>query len=162
MSLHAELLVRVLTHGAIHFVRADLEGEGQCGRRAGLDELRLPLDALPFDLESVWDAPRVGDGERDGACRDRGLRQLDLPLGELGGHRRGGARGSVRGGCCKCHPGQQDQGDVAGRNSKRGSHGDLPPARVRSEEHTSELQSLAYLVCRLLLEKKKKETANST
>src|SRR3989441_9109974 len=28
----------------------------------------------------------------------------------------------------------------------------------RSEEHTSELQSLAYLVCRLLLEKKKKPT----
>src|SRR3712207_7552301 len=27
---------------------------------------------------------------------------------------------------------------------------------VRSEEHTSELQSLQYLVCRLLLEKKKK------
>src|SRR5687767_15378500 len=31
----------------------------------------------------------------------------------------------------------------------------LPPVGVRSEEHTSELQSLAYLVCRLLLEKKK-------
>src|SRR2546425_6455904 len=32
----------------------------------------------------------------------------------------------------------------------------------RSEEHTSELQSLAYLVCRLLLEKKKnKEEANT-
>src|SRR2546425_6554510 len=30
--------------------------------------------------------------------------------------------------------------------------------RVRSEEHTSELQSLAYLVCRLLLEKKKECT----
>src|SRR5687767_15236678 len=29
--------------------------------------------------------------------------------------------------------------------------------RPRSEEHTSELQSLAYLVCRLLLEKKKKQ-----
>src|SRR5205823_14397210 len=29
----------------------------------------------------------------------------------------------------------------------------------RSEEHTSELQSLAYLVCRLLLEKKKKQTS---
>src|SRR5258705_7718098 len=28
---------------------------------------------------------------------------------------------------------------------------------VRSEEHTSELQSLRHLVCRLLLEKKKKE-----
>src|SRR2546425_7911012 len=30
----------------------------------------------------------------------------------------------------------------------------------RSEEHTSELQSLAYLVCRLLLEKKKKKKNN--
>src|SRR3989441_7225865 len=29
--------------------------------------------------------------------------------------------------------------------------------QARSEEHTSELQSLAYLVCRLLLEKKKKQ-----
>src|SRR2546425_7234789 len=33
---------------------------------------------------------------------------------------------------------------------------DLLCPHVRSEEHTSELQSLAYLVCRLLLEKKKK------
>src|SRR5229473_7160129 len=32
-----------------------------------------------------------------------------------------------------------------------------PVHRPRSEEHTSELQSLAYLVCRLLLEKKKKK-----
>src|SRR5437762_9946658 len=32
----------------------------------------------------------------------------------------------------------------------------LPPSR--SEEHTSELQSPMYLVCRLLLEKKKKKT----
>src|SRR2546425_2131440 len=31
----------------------------------------------------------------------------------------------------------------------------LGGGRSRSEEHTSELQSLAYLVCRLLLEKKK-------
>src|SRR3712207_8386127 len=31
------------------------------------------------------------------------------------------------------------------------------PARRRSEEHTSELQSRQYLVCRLLLEKKKKQ-----
>src|SRR2546425_2091464 len=30
--------------------------------------------------------------------------------------------------------------------------------KVRSEEHTSELQSLAYLVCRLLLEKKNTDT----
>src|SRR2546425_8406484 len=32
-----------------------------------------------------------------------------------------------------------------------------PLNQPRSEEHTSELQSLAYLVCRLLLEKKKKK-----
>src|SRR5437879_7100350 len=34
----------------------------------------------------------------------------------------------------------------------------LPDGRTRSEEHTSELQSPMYLVCRLLLEKKKKKT----
>src|SRR2546423_10863014 len=34
--------------------------------------------------------------------------------------------------------------------------------RERSEEHTSELQSLAYLVCRLLLEKKKKQPHPAT
>src|SRR5687767_15487500 len=33
----------------------------------------------------------------------------------------------------------------------------VPSGLGRSEEHTSELQSLAYLVCRLLLEKKKKQ-----
>ena len=32
---------------------------------------------------------------------------------------------------------------------------------LRSEEHTSELQSQAYLVCRLLLEKKKKTIYNT-
>src|SRR2546425_3196764 len=38
------------------------------------------------------------------------------------------------------------------------THGTVPVnvnVNARSEEHTSELQSLAYLVCRLLLEKKK-------
>src|SRR3989441_6259155 len=39
-------------------------------------------------------------------------------------------------------------GDVGGRSV-------LAVVSRRSEEHTSELQSLAYLVCRLLLEKKK-------
>src|SRR5205823_14747089 len=38
--------------------------------------------------------------------------------------------------------------------SSSGTPGGATPSR--SEEHTSELQSLAYLVCRLLLEKKKK------
>src|SRR2546423_12034123 len=41
--------------------------------------------------------------------------------------------------------------DVRGANA-----GCICAPALRSEEHTSELQSLAYLVCRLLLEKKKK------
>src|SRR3712207_6854750 len=40
----------------------------------------------------------------------------------------------------------------------RREHGRTP----RSEEHTSELQSRQYLVCRLLLEKKKKSTSQCT
>src|SRR5438046_7573700 len=36
-----------------------------------------------------------------------------------------------------------------------------PRRRIRSEEHTSELQSLTNLVCRLLLEKKKKKRQNN-
>src|SRR2546422_4664845 len=35
------------------------------------------------------------------------------------------------------------------------------PARLRSEEHTSELQSRLHLVCRLLLEKKKDRDART-
>src|SRR5687767_15304630 len=38
---------------------------------------------------------------------------------------------------------------------RRSDHGSVARNPLRSEEHTSELQSLAYLVCRLLLEKKK-------
>src|SRR5690348_17882835 len=41
---------------------------------------------------------------------------------------------------------------------------ELDPSRalVRSEEHTSELQSPVHLVCRLLLEKKNKKTNDTT
>src|SRR3712207_8399161 len=40
-------------------------------------------------------------------------------------------------------------------------HG-VEPHAVRSEEHTSELQSRQYLVCRLLLEKKKRKDTRLT
>src|SRR3712207_6872357 len=50
--------------------------------------------------------------------------------------------------------------EVGARGGRR-EHEDvldpLPGPRGRSEEHTSELQSRPYLVCRLLLEKKKKK-----
>src|SRR5262245_64325730 len=63
--------------------------------------------------------------------------------------RRGGARGTDRGPAAE-RPHPQDRGGPAGPSQGRalGEH--------RSEEHTSELQSLRHLVCRLLLEKKKK------
>src|SRR3712207_7779625 len=56
--------------------------------------------------------------------------------------------------------GGQEEGSV--RRGHRGA-GRRPVGAARSEEHTSELQSRQYLVCRLLLEKKKKhqiDTAN--
>src|SRR5687767_15334103 len=47
-------------------------------------------------------------------------------------------------------------GSVAARRGRRADRGQAVRLLAgRSEEHTSELQSLAYLVCRLLLEKKK-------
>src|SRR5688572_33483358 len=54
----------------------------------------------------------------------------------------------------------------AGRRGRRGqfdqsAHRRRPDPR-RSEEHTSELQSQSNLVCRLLLEKKKKKNTNKT
>src|SRR2546427_4452570 len=63
-------------------------------------------------------------------------------------------------------PGNEKTGGAGGRNrtdmgrSPRDFEADLQPATTerdeRSEEHTSELQSQSNLVCRLLLEKKKK------
>src|SRR2546425_3332627 len=59
---------------------------------------------------------------------------------------------------------REQQGTLLRRRHRGGDegvaqgHGRLGGAEAgaqRSEEHTSELQSLAYLVCRLLLEKKK-------
>src|SRR2546422_3035873 len=44
---------------------------------------------------------------------------------------------------------------------RRGNVESLIPPRERSEEHTSELQSRLHLVCRLLLEKKKKKKHTS-
>src|SRR5687768_17999564 len=51
----------------------------------------------------------------------------------------------------------KDIGDVRGRHHQRVV---AAQGYVRSEEHTSELQSRLHLVCRLLLEKKKKNDTN--
>src|SRR2546422_1488973 len=71
-----------------------------------------------------------------------------------------------------CRPAAVARRGRAAEENRRGGHRDgaggeerRPPApgardrRPRSEEHTSELQSRLHLVCRLLLEKKKKHTS---
>src|SRR3712207_8874040 len=63
-------------------------------------------------------------------------------VGTAGGTRR------AAGGCQSRSPG------VLRGRARRPRRGDSMPG-ARSEEHTSELQSRQYLVCRLLLEKKK-------
>src|SRR5690348_17614085 len=64
--------------------------------------------------------------------------------GRLADARRGVAEARLRGDALRDHA------------AERGEVGEpLELARVRSEEHTSELQSPVHLVCRLLLEKKK-------
>src|SRR2546428_1211153 len=64
---------------------------------------------------------------------------------------RSGDRGNLPAGCLQATD-QQGPG-VRGP----GVECRLPPRDTRSEEHTSELQSRSDLVCRLLLEKKKKD-----
>src|SRR6266496_5852530 len=70
------------------------------------------------------------------------------------------ARGGIRHGPASrpCHPARRSRRARAGRAVRAAArrHGPWPPAPPRSEEHTSELQSRRDLVCRLLLEKKKK------
>src|SRR3712207_7800834 len=56
------------------------------------------------------------------------------------------------------HGGERRHPAAAGRHRPRTGIGPPHRLRQRSEEHTSELQSRQYLVCRLLLEKKKKST----
>src|SRR2546422_1334210 len=67
------------------------------------------------------------------------------------GRCRGNARDRAREGALRSRARQRP----AARR-RPGEHGG-----VRSEEHTSELQSRLHLVCRLLLEKKKKDTQKS-
>src|SRR3712207_8929168 len=94
--------------------------------------IRRPPRSTLFPYTTLFRSPwgaGGGDGERE--------HQQQAAAGERGGlgHRR----------------------DHAREHDQEGPEGGGAPARApeRSEEHTSELQSRQYLVCRLLLEKKK-------
>src|SRR3712207_8891741 len=91
--------------------------------------IRRPPRSTLFPYTTLF---RSGPGARPGRAR-AGV--LAGPAVHLGAHRRAAAVGVHRAGSPLAHR----------------RHGGRP----RSEEHTSELQSRQYLVCRLLLEKKK-------
>src|SRR3712207_7010947 len=81
-----------------------------------------------------------------------------LPISRRGGAPWPGLFGGRCAGCLRAGSGGPG-GDPHGGRRVRSAEalGDQRPGCVaRSEEHTSELQSRQYLVCRLLLEKKKK------
>src|SRR3712207_8323676 len=65
------------------------------------------------------------------------------------------AQGGGRGAGARTRPGRVGQDRVGQDGRLRPGHGRAADRGRRSEEHTSELQSRQYLVCRLLLEKKK-------
>ena len=114
--LHAEFLVRVLAHRAVHVVGAWCERERQRGARARLDDFGFLFDALSFDFQCVRNATDVSDREDHDSGSDTVLRELDLPLGEPGGH---GERMRL--------PGERDRdetciGEVSERNSKSAQH----------------------------------------
>src|SRR3712207_8641110 len=93
--------------------------------------IRRPPRSTLFPYTTLF---RSGEGDRDGQSLRR---RLEVGHGDRCGERDHAARAA----------------DVRVRT---GRHDDRNRMRVRSEEHTSELQSRQYLVCRLLLEKKKK------
>src|SRR3989441_2195166 len=128
------------------------------------------LDGAPEDLAHVDGGAdqggqlahdREAGGRRSGAAR--GHRRAVLARGGLelleGRH---GRPPLLRHRGASVQPPAREILEIAGHVREavgpeaRGGTGER--VRGRSEEHTSELQSLAYLVCRLLLEKKKNKT----
>src|SRR2546429_3657849 len=96
--------------------------------------IRRPPRSTLFPYTTLFRS-HPGDAQGDAQHRDQSQDRADLPV----------VRGS---GGRQLRP--RDQRD------RLDAHG--PVRLLRSEEHTSELQSRLHLVCRLLLEKKKKRT----
>src|SRR5260221_1543754 len=118
-----------------HSARLDLEARGQRGRNeARCDFLVYLGDALP---EQVFDQVEDGTAMPLQQPSDRGKLCIDVDLGKAN------REIAVFGVAKSAH---RKPGGADGR-----------PWLARSEEHTSELQSHSDLVCRLLLEKKKKK-----
>src|SRR5205823_4207083 len=119
------------------------------GQRVARRVRRQAEQAVQHD-QAAAAVDRAGDGERSGP----GLRQRPA-IGKGAGQGQRLAVGVDGTGGAR----RDDDGPARGKARSRleRAAGQGERARGRSEEHTSELQSLAYLVCRLLLEKKKKK-----
>src|SRR2546425_3580938 len=167
-----ELSAAVL-RGAGETLVVDEGPGGVAAEQVGIPEERPEQVGVPSDA-AVEQAP-------DSECERPGEEvapPVDQARGELPGAEAGGSLEPPAGARERSHPPEQrvvvDQRELGtvvgdGRSIHRdriidadqeallgcGVHGDQ--VVLRSEEHTSELQSLAYLVCRLLLEKKKKQ-----
>src|SRR5215469_17396176 len=98
-------------------------------------------------------APQVRDGNAAATSRFAALGGRDRGRGPNVARRQGAGLSES--------PGAHHRGSWRGQHAKPGRPPDRAMAvgasRPRSEEHTSELQSRRDLVCRLLLEKKKKK-----
>src|SRR2546425_9784953 len=134
-GIECDSIVRVIERGNKHQLVCDVE---VCvtGR-----------ESLAIEVQRLWHRQRL-DAQRSAILISHFAQQGDVFLQRLIVHVRfvffddGHNRSGVHEPCQIIH---MAVGIIAGD----ATHG-------RSEEHTSELQSLAYLVCRLLLEKKKK------
>src|SRR6266404_4381195 len=122
---------------------------------------------LKFERSLPWRCPFRAPLRGIGAAQGSGVRPPDGLAGSCGpppwpagfpdrfhsGHHPGVGADALQ---QPLRPNAQHQIRLLSRRRNGAVPGGALGHRRRSEEHTSELQSLAYLVCRLLLEKKKK------
>src|SRR3989449_9128840 len=116
---------------------------------------------VDFGGRAIPGQDEIGDGFGTNDCFGHGTHVS----GTSGGYTYGMAKGvvlvAVR--VLNCFGSGTDAQVIAGIDyvtAQKNANPTVPS--VRSEEHTSELQSRLHLVCRLLLEKKKKKRSNNT
>src|SRR2546425_2017921 len=95
--------------------------------------IRRPPRSTLFPYTTLFRSRHDVDGDHEREAAEQEPREIQVPLARVGER-----------------VAERDTQFACGR-------GAAARGVLRSEEHTSELQSLAYLVCRLLLEKKKKK-----
>src|SRR3989441_8964497 len=143
----------LLDQRAAHPAHAEIDGERKTDRAAADDErLRVHRAYSALSISAY-----LGQNEENwtGGPQAAPTRKLPSPVSSKSPSRTARSQRAVR-----IRPPKQKKWTPAIGEALRRAMSlttSSGPASTRSEEHTSELQSLAYLVCRLLLEKKKKK-----